>query len=63
MKKQGELLILKGLEGNEKAELTQSQKFLHPYTDTIVLAWTILFICTVVFLLLKYIVMPLSKKS
>ena len=66
MKRQGELFILDGLEGNPRADvLTSSQEFLSPYVPLIEWVYTILFFGTLLFLFTKFVFLPLvqQKKS
>lgn len=60
MKREGELIILEGLEGNDRADaLTISQKFLKPYLPQLEIFWSLALILTFLFLVTKFIVGPL----
>ena len=57
-------MILDGLEGNPRADiLTSSQEFLRPYVPLFERLYSILFIATALYLLARYIVMPLIQRK
>jgi hypothetical protein len=64
MTRDGELIILNGLEGNVRADvLTTSQQFLLPYVESLKVFWAIVFFGTLLFLLLRFVLLPLLKSA
>ena len=64
MTRDGELIILNGLEGNVRADtLSASQQFLLPYVDHMKVFWAVLFFATLAYLILKFIVLPIIKSK
>lgn len=64
MKKEGELIILNGLEGNARADaMTTSQEFLLPFVPTIEIFYTILYFGTIIFLITRFIAIPLLSRT
>jgi hypothetical protein len=62
MTRDGELIILSGLEGNIRADtLSASQQFLLPYVEHLKVFWGVIFFATLAYLLLKFVILPLLK--
>jgi len=54
-----ELIVLQGLEGNQPTQLYGLQVYLEPHLDSMIFAWWMVMLATVVYLLGTYMVIPL----
>lgn len=52
------IITLKDLEGNDQISLSGLQNWLHPHSESIILFWWTLWILTLLFLLIKFIIKP-----
>ena len=56
------LIVIPGLEGNEPAALTELQAILLPFMSSIEMALWALWVGTLAFLFVRYVLIPLVKK-
>ncbi|MCE9541257.1 hypothetical protein K8R03_01705 [Candidatus Kaiserbacteria bacterium] len=56
------LLILKALAGNDPVRLLPLQKMILPHEHAIETVWWILWILTFLYLTIRYVIVPLSRK-
>ncbi len=56
------LIVLKGLEGNPPASLTLLQSKMLPYEQYIEVLWWSLWLATLAFVVVQYLILPLIQK-
>jgi len=60
--KEHTLIILEELEGNPPAELNKVQHVIEPYSDAIGVVWWLLWFFVLMFVVVKYLLVPLIRK-
>ena len=57
-----QILVLPGLEGNPPVIFTPLQRAMEPFLPEIVAFWWTLWVCTLFFVVLRFVITPLWEK-